>query len=78
MSGGTLGSITSIASACPGASSTLSNSVSGGMWSSSNTAVATVHLTSGAVTAIIGAGGSSATVTYATGYVVHELQQRGE
>ena len=53
---------------CTGSTTTLTSSVTGGAWSSSNTAVATVNATTGVVTGV-GAGSSiiTYTVTSATG-----------
>ncbi len=58
-----LTAITGTTNACVGASSTLAHSISGGTWTSSNTAVATVDASSGVVTGI-----SSGTplITYTT------------
>ncbi len=44
------GAFSGTPSACSGSTSTLSNAVSGGTWSSSNTAIATVNPTTGVVT----------------------------
>jgi len=52
---------------CTGSSVTLSNSVSGGTWSSSNTARATVVSTTGVVTGVIGATAGTVNITYAIG-----------
>lgn len=49
---------------CQGSVSPLSNTVPGGFWYSSNTAIATVDPVSGVVT---GVSGGTATITYATG-----------
>ena len=49
---------------CIGATSTLTNSVSGGTWSSGNLIVATVDATTGAVT---GSSAGTADITYSTG-----------
>lgn len=46
---------------CVGTSSTLSHAIGGGTWTSSNTAIATVNLTTGAVT---GVAGGTANITY--------------
>ncbi|MES2701542.1 MAG: FG-GAP-like repeat-containing protein [Bacteroidota bacterium] len=54
------GVITGTAAICPGDTLVLSDTVSGGVWSSSNTAVATVN-TSGTVTGI---SGGTATISY--------------
>lgn len=54
----------SSASVCVGATTTLTNSVSGGAWTSSNTAVATVGSTSGVVT---GVSAGTSNITYAIG-----------
>ena len=55
-------------SVCAGASTTLTDATTGGTWSSSNIAVATVISSTGAVT---GAAGGTSTITYTTssGYV---------
>ncbi len=53
--------ISGTTSACVGSTSTLSNTTSGGTWSSANTAIATVHPTTGVVT---GTGGGTTTITY--------------
>ena len=56
--------ITGVGTVCAGGTLMLSDDVSGGTWSSSSTAVATIGSTSGVLTAV--AGGST-TVTYTTG-----------
>lgn len=64
---GTIAAITGTASVCEGATTTLSNASPGGVWSSSNTAVATVNA-NGVVTGV--AGGTVTiryTITNATG-----------
>ena len=53
--------ISGIPAVCPGATTTLSGSVAGGIWSSSNTTIATVGVTDGFVTGV--APGTS-TITY--------------
>ena len=58
--------ITGLTSMCSGLTTTLSNATTGGTWSSSNTAVATVGLTSGVVTGT-GAGTSTISYTLASG-----------
>ena len=58
--------ITGLSSLCSGLTTTLSNATTGGTWSSSNTAVATVGLTSGVVTGT-GAGTSTISYTLASG-----------
>ena len=58
---GFIPSITGTVSVNVGASSTLSNTLTGGTWSSANTAVATVNSSTGVVTGV--AGGTS-TITY--------------
>ena len=58
---GFIPSITGTATANVGASSTLSNTLTGGTWSSANTSVATVNSSTGVVTGV--AGGTS-TITY--------------
>jgi uncharacterized protein YjdB len=60
----TPGSITGAAIVCVGFTTTLSNSVSGGTWTSGTTSVATVNSTSGVVTGV--AAGTS-TITYSMG-----------
>jgi trimeric autotransporter adhesin len=55
-------------SACVGSTTTLSDSTSGGTWSSSNTSVATVNATSGVVTAV-SAGTTNITYTAGSSYV---------
>jgi uncharacterized protein YjdB len=55
---------TGTASICAGATTTLSNAVIGGTWSSSNTLVATV----GSTGLVTGIAGGTATVSYATCY----------
>lgn len=57
-------SITGTASTCIGQSATLACATSGGVWSSSNTAVATVNASTGVVT---GVAGGVATITYSIG-----------
>ena len=51
---------------CQGNTSSLFDLVSGGIWSSSNTSVATVGST-GTLTTVTGVGGGVATITYSTG-----------
>ncbi len=53
--------ISGTTSACVGSTTTLSNSVSGGRWSSANTAIASVNPGTGVVTGI---GGGTTTITY--------------
>ncbi|MBC7555205.1 MAG: Ig-like domain-containing protein [Taibaiella sp.] len=55
------GTITGVAGICLGTSTTLSNAVSGGIWSSSDTSVAFVNSTTGVVT---GLANGSAIITY--------------
>lgn len=55
------GTITGPSSVCVGTTITLTDTVSGGGWTSSNTAIATVHPTSGVVTGVAAGG---ATITY--------------
>ena len=55
------GSITGSTPLCAGTSTTFTDAVSGGTWSSSNTAVATVGASSGSITAV---SPGSATITY--------------
>ncbi len=57
-----VGSITGTTSVCVGTTSTLSNSTSCGIWSSSSTSVATIGSTSGVVT---GVAAGTAIITYA-------------
>ncbi len=45
-------SITGVANVCPGATTSLSHAVSGGVWSSSNTSIATVSDSTGVVTGV--------------------------
>lgn len=52
---------------CTGSSITLSNTVTGGTWSSSNTARATVVSTTGVVTGVVGATAGTVNITYAIG-----------
>ena len=56
--------ISGITSMCVGASTTLSDATSGGLWSSSNTAIARVGSVSGVVT---GVSSGTATITYTSG-----------
>ncbi len=56
--------ITGTTTVCAGSVTTLSNSVGGGNWTSSNIAIATVGSTTGDV---LGVFGGSATITYSTG-----------
>ncbi len=58
------GSIGGTTTVCAGNSTTLTNSVSGGVWSSSNTGVALVNSASGLVT---GVSAGAATITYSLG-----------
>ena len=51
---------------CQGSTSSLFDVISGGIWSSSNTSVATVGST-GTLTTVTGVGGGVATITYSTG-----------
>lgn len=55
--------ITGTLNACVGFTSTLSHAITGGTWSSSNTAIATVDATTGVVTAV---ASGFATITYQT------------
>ncbi|MEK7199301.1 MAG: thrombospondin type 3 repeat-containing protein, partial [Bacteroidota bacterium] len=55
--------ITGTTSICIGASTTLANSIAGGTWSSSNTAVATINATTGAVNSV---SAGTSTITYKT------------
>ncbi len=57
-------SITGTPVACVGGTSTLADATSGGVWSSSNTAIATVDATTGVVT---GVSNGSCTITYSSG-----------
>ena len=56
--------ITGTASACVGATSTLADATTGGLWTSSNSSVASVGSTTGLVRAI---GNGTATITYSNG-----------
>ncbi len=60
-------SISGTASACVGNTSTLADSTTGGHWSSSNTAVATVGSTTGVVTAV---SAGTCTITYMVGTAI--------
>jgi uncharacterized protein YjdB len=63
-----LGPISGSSSVCVGKTITLSNSSSGGVWSSSNTAVATINATTGVVTGVAaGTSTMSYTVTSSSG-----------
>ena len=53
--------ITGVSSPCLGSSITLANATSGGTWSSSNTANATIDVSSGVLTAV---GGGTSTISY--------------
>ncbi len=55
------GAISGVTTICQSATASLTETVSGGTWSSSNTAVATVNSVSGSVT---GTGGGSVNITY--------------
>jgi len=57
-------SITGTTTVCAGSSTTLADAVTGGLWSSSSTAVATVDASTGVVT---GVNGGSTTITYNNG-----------
>jgi len=57
------GAITGTLALCGGATATLGNSVSGGTWTSTNTSVATINMSSGVVTS--GATGTT-TISYVT------------
>lgn len=59
----TAAAITGTLNACIGFTSTLGHAISGGTWSSSNTAIATVDATTGVVTAV---AAGYATITYQT------------
>jgi uncharacterized protein YjdB len=61
---GTPAAIGGSATACIGSSTTLSNTVGGGNWSSSNSSIASIDAVSGVVT---GVTAGSVTMTYATG-----------
>ena len=64
------GVITSPSNMCPGTTTIFTESVAGGVWSSSNTAIATVNSGTGSVTAIaVGAVNISYTVTNTCGTV---------
>jgi len=54
---------TGVTHVCAGANTTLSNSVTGGAWSSSNSSIATVNTLTGAIT---GLAGGLPTITYTT------------
>ncbi len=58
------GTTTGTTVVCQGLTVTLSNSVSGGTWTSSNTSIASVDATTGDVTGVAGGG---ATITYSLG-----------
>ncbi len=60
----TPGTISGSSALCQGATTTFTNSASGGIWTSSNSVVATVGSTTGLVT---GVNGVTATITYNTG-----------
>jgi uncharacterized protein YjdB len=60
------GAIAGALKACPGTTTTLSNTTGGGVWNSGNTAVATIDSVSGVVTGII-PGTTIITYTVATG-----------
>jgi trimeric autotransporter adhesin len=55
------------ASVCTGSTITLSNSVSGGVWTSSNTARATVNAATGDVTGVVSATAGTVNITYSIG-----------
>lgn len=59
----TPGAITGSSSVCAGSTISLSNTASGGVWTSSNTSIATVGAATGVVT---GVSNGSAVITYAT------------
>jgi Bacterial Ig-like domain (group 2) len=61
---GTLAAITGTPTVCIGATTTLANTTTGGVWSSTNTAIATVNATTGVVT---GVAAGTATIYYTTG-----------
>jgi len=69
---GTIWPITGTFSVCAGSSSTLYDSTSGGTYSSSNTAIATVTTSTGVVTGI-SAGTCTITYTVGTSYVTHSF-----
>ncbi len=52
---------------CPGSTIILTNTVSGGAWSSSNSAIATVSGTPGTATTVTGIAPGIATISYSTG-----------
>ena len=58
------GSITGTASVCVGANTTLSNTASGGTWTSSDPSTAAIDATTGVVT---GVAGGTATITFSNG-----------
>jgi uncharacterized protein YjdB len=64
MASATLPPITGTTGICGGTSTTLSNATSGGTWTSSNTAIATVGASSGIVT---GMASGTATISYTVG-----------
>ncbi len=74
----TPGPVTGIGAVCEGSGSTFSNSVPGGIWSSSNTTVATIHSSTGLVSALV-AGTTVVSYTLGAGchataiYTVHAL-----
>ncbi|GAA4469926.1 hypothetical protein GCM10023093_30210 [Nemorincola caseinilytica] len=51
---------------CPGATITLANSVGGGSWASGTTSVATVGVTSGPTTSVLGMSAGTAIISYYT------------
>ena len=60
---GTSAAINGTAAICPSFSTTLTDNVTGGTWSSSNTAVGTINATTGAITAIASTNGDGGTTT---------------
>lgn len=64
--------ITGTAVVCAGSSTSLSHIVSGGTWSSGNTAIATVGSTTGVVTGV-SAGTADITYTYSTGSAIRTV-----
>ncbi len=67
-SGTTIPPITGPGNVCAGATITLADAASGGTWSSSNTAIATINATSGVLTGV-SAGTVTITYTVGAGYV---------
>ena len=72
----TIASITGPSAVCTGASITLADATAGGTWTSSNTSIATVNITSGVVTGI-SAGTCTITYTVGTSYVTTTITVSG-